>query len=175
MTIDRNYYDRSFSESVIPWSGQIWKQRLSEIVSFKDEKTIEEFIGTTVKEGFTEIQQQFSEYGISAKINENENPLQIEIEIHHSVVNNFIYGVRVESKIVSEYLQNEKNLPDLEGNITYFPKAYFGDARQGYDIQYFTQNELISDVLKHYERFLEIISEQRNEMFISSNANRRKK
>lgn len=175
LTIDRNYYERSFSESVIPWSGEIWKKRLSEIVSFKDEETVEEFIKTTVKSGLTELQQQFSEYGISAKINENEDPFEIEIEIKHGIVNNFIYGVRVESKIVSEYLQHEENLPDFEGNRTFFPKAYFGDARQGYDIQYFTQNELISDVLKHYERFLEIISERRNEMFISINANRRKR
>nr|WP_288808283.1 hypothetical protein [uncultured Sphingobacterium sp.] len=40
-------------------------------------------------------------------------------------------------------------------------------------MQYFTKNELISDVLKHYERFLEIISEEKNEMFISSNANKK--
>jgi hypothetical protein len=27
---------------------------------------------------------------------------------------------------------------------------------EGYDVQYFTKNELISDVLKHYERFLKL-------------------
>ncbi|MFL9832460.1 BCCT family transporter [Chryseobacterium terrae] len=175
LTIDRNYYDRSFSESVIPWSGEIWKKRLNDIVSFKDESTVEDFIKTTVKAGMQELEQQFSEYKISAKINETENPVKIEIEIQHGRVNNFIYGVKVEPKILSEYLQTEKNLPDVEGNLTYFPKAYFGDARQGYDVQYFTQNELISDILKHYERFLEIISEEKNEMFVSSNFNRRKK
>ncbi|WP_236586066.1 hypothetical protein [Sphingobacterium multivorum] len=74
--------------------------------------------------------------------------------------------------MVSDYVVEEENLPDIADKKTYFPKSYFGDAREGYDIQYFTKNELISDVLKHYERFLEIISEEKNEMFISSNANK---
>src|SRR5690606_23751442 len=102
-----------------------------------------------------------------------ENPHRIEIAIKYDVVNNFLYGVKGESRIVSDYLLNEENLPDIEGNQTFFPKSYFGDDREGYDVRFFTKNELISDVLKHYERFIEIISEERNEMFVSSNTNRR--
>jgi len=70
-------------------------------------------------------------------------------------------------------LLNEENLPGSEEDLIYFPKSYFGDNREGYDVKLFTKNELISDVLKHYERFLEIISEEKNTMFISSDANHR--
>lgn len=70
---------------------------------------------------------------------------------------------------------DEDNMPDIENNRTFYPKSYFGDDREGYDVQLFTKNELISDVLKHYERFIEIISEEKNEMFISSNTNKRLK
>ncbi len=81
--------------------------------------------------------------------------------------------MKSDSKIISDYLLNEDNLPDAENDHSYFPKSYFGDDREGYDVQLFTKNELISDVLKHYERFVEIISEKKNEMFISSNSNQR--
>ena len=100
--------------------------------------------------------------------------MKIELEIRHDVVNNFVYGVQAHKRIVSEYMVEDDNLPDLESNITYFPKTYFGDSREGYDVQYFTKNELISDVLKHYDRFLKIIAEESNEMFISSNSNIRR-
>ena len=83
--------------------------------------------------------------------------------------------MRNQSRTVSAYLLNEDNLPDADDNKAHFPGSYFGDAREGYDVRLFTKNELISDVLKHYERFIEIISEERNEMFISSNANKRMK
>nr|WP_288809469.1 BCCT family transporter [uncultured Sphingobacterium sp.] len=173
LIIDRSYYERDFSVSTVPWSGEFWKDRLKQIVSFKSSASVDQFIDTTVKMAFEELQSEFKQNGIEAKIQRLDDPKRMEIEIRYDVVNNFIYGVKNQVKLVSDYVMDEDNLPDLEDNKTYFPKSYFGDAREGYDVQYFTKNELISDVLKHYERFLEIISEEKNEMFISSNANKK--
>jgi choline/glycine/proline betaine transport protein len=175
LMIDRNYYEKDFSASAIPWTGVIWKQRLKQIVSFKSQTEVDHFIQETVKNAFTELKEEFLENGIETKINTSEHPVMIEIEIQYDVVNNFVYGVKNQAKTLSEYMMKEENLPDATENKTYYPKAYFGDAREGYDIQYFTKDELISDVLKHYERFLEIISDEGNEMFISINANGRMK
>jgi len=175
LTIDGEYYERDFTESTVPWSGEYWKDRLKRIVSYKDRRSVEDFIRATVKSAFEEMQQEFAQNGIETQIKSFEDPYRLEIEIQHDVVNNFMYGVRVQPKIVSDYLMSEENLPDIDENKTFIPKAYFGDGREGYDVQYFTKNELISDVLKHYERFLNIISEKRNEMFISANANRKMK
>ncbi|WP_221411896.1 hypothetical protein [Empedobacter brevis] len=47
------------------------------------------------------------------------------------------------------------NIPSFNDR-SFYPKSYFDDDRKGYDVQLFTKNELISDVLKHYERFIEI-------------------
>lgn len=173
LVIDRSYYDRDFSVSTVPWSGEFWKDRLKQIVSFKSSASVDQFIDTTVKMAFEELQSEFKQNGIETKVKKLDSPSTIEIEIRYDVVNNFIYGVKNQVKVVSDYVMAEENLPDLEDKKTYFPKSYFGDAREGYDVQYFTKNELISDVLKHYERFLEIISEEKNEMFISSNANKK--
>ncbi|MCJ8152952.1 BCCT family transporter [Chryseobacterium sp. SSA4.19] len=175
LMIDRNYYEKDFSASAIPWTGIIWKQRLKQIVSFKSQSEVEHFIQETVKNAFTELKEEFLENGIETKINTAEHPAKMEIEIQYDVVNNFVYGVKVQAKTISEYMMKEENLPDATESKTYYPKAYFGDSREGYDIQYFTKDELISDVLKHYERFLEIISDEGNEMFISINANGRMK
>lgn len=175
LSIDKSYYERDFSVSTIPWSGTSWRERLQQIVSFNDKESVSGFINTTVHEAFSDLQKEFAKNGIVAKINFHENPKRTEIEIKYDVVNNFIYGVKSDSKIISDFLLNEDNLPDIENNRTFYPKSYFGDDREGYDVQLFTKNELISDVLKHYERFIEIISEEKNEMFISSNINRRLK
>ncbi|SPZ85674.1 Glycine betaine transporter BetP [Sphingobacterium multivorum] len=172
LTIDRSYYERDFSVSTVPWSGEFWKDRLQQIVSFKSRESVDEFMRSTVKAAFEDLQAEFKENGIESKIHELDKPNRIAIEIRHDLINNFIYGVKNHFKVVSDYVVEEENLPDIADKKTYFPKSYFGDAREGYDIQYFTKNELISDVLKHYERFLEIISEEKNEMFISSNANK---
>lgn len=129
------------------------------------------FIDDQVLPAFTELKEEFLLNGIAVEINYIPEDLKINLEIHHDVVNNFIYGVMGQKRIVSEYMVDDDNLPDLDSNVTYFPKTYFGDSREGYDVQYFTKNELISDVLKHYDRFLKIVAEESNEMFISSDNN----
>ncbi len=171
LSIDQSYYDRNFSKATVPWSGRLWKERLRQIVGTKDRKSVDFFIETVVKDAFTELQKEFAENGIVASINDHQNPMKIEIEIKYDVINNFVYGVVTTAKSVSNFLVDEDNLPEVQEKGAFFPKAYFGDTRESYDIQYFTKNELISDVLKHYDRFLDIVSEERNEMFVSSDAN----
>ncbi|NML56278.1 BCCT family transporter [Chryseobacterium sp. RJ-7-14] len=173
LVIDKGYYEKDFSSTTVPWSGEHWKERLHQIVSFNDAKSTEFYIKTTVQQAFEELAEEFSKNGIEAKINSQNSPQSIEIEIKYGVINNFKYGVKKESKMVSEYLLNEDNLPGLEEELIYYPKSYFGDNREGYDVKLFTKNELISDVLKHYERFVDIVSEEKNTMFISSDANHR--
>jgi choline/glycine/proline betaine transport protein len=170
LSIDQSYYDRKFSKVTTPWSGRLWKERLKKIVATNDRVSVVLFIDTVVKDAFTDLQSEFEKSGIIAHINYDTTSSKIEIEIKYGVINNFIYGVESTSKKVSNYLIDEKNLPDVQVNGTFFPKAYFGDTRESYDIQYFTKNELISDVLKHYDRFLDIVSEERNEMFISNDS-----
>ena len=171
LVIDYRYYQRNFSAATVPWSGKLWKERLKQIVSFKSKAMAEGFIKETVQNAFKELQQEFADSGIEVSITTASEPQRIELEIKHGLINNFLYGVKVQAKTVSEYLVEEENMPELVKNKAYYPMAYFGDTRKGYDIQYFTKKELISDVLKHYERFLAIVSEETNEMFTSNDAN----
>lgn len=173
LTIDLEYYEREFSVSTVPWSGEFWKDRLKGIVSSGDRAAVWDFIAGVAKPAFEELKEEFKANNIQAQLQEFENPRRIEIVIRYGALNNFIYGVRVGSRSVSDYLVSEENLPDYDASDNFYPESYFGDARDGYDVRLFTKNELISDVLKHFERFIEIASEDRNAMFISSNANQR--
>lgn len=171
LIIDYRYYERDLSVSTIPWSGELWKSRLKAIVSFKTQDAVKTFVENNVVPAFNELKEEFALNGIEVEIKYMPDILKVYLEIRHDIVNNFIYGVVSQKRIVSDYMVDDDNLPDLDSKVTYFPKTYFGDSREGYDVQYFTKNELISDVLKHYDRFLKIIAEESNEIFISSDNN----
>lgn len=175
LIIDKDYYERDISVSTIPWSGGLWRERLKQIVSFGDKESVKEYLHTTVEEAFNSLQEEFNKNNISSKINFAPDKERIEIEIHYDIVNNFIYGVKIESKVISDYIFDEDNLPDSDDKKRFFPKTYFGDDREGYDIQLFTKDELISDVLKHFERFITIVSDDSSKLFITSNANHKYK
>ena len=113
LTIDQAYYDRNFSKSTVPWSGRLWKDRLKQIVATKNRSSVELFINNVVKVAFVELQEEFDKNDINTHINYKKNPSKIEIEIKYDVINNFVYGVEIASKKVSNYLIDEDNLPEI--------------------------------------------------------------
>lgn len=73
--------------------------------------------------------------------------------------------MRLDVETTADYINAEENFPDA-GKKNYLAKSYFGDRRPGYDVQLFTNNELIGDVVKHFERYYSIVSDKGNELFV---------
>lgn len=174
LAIDYSYYARRLSPATNYWSGERWKERLEKIVSFRDKDSVTTFMLETVKPAFDELAAEFNRSGVAASVYMKEDPFEIALTIKHKVIEDFTYGVRNQSKMISEFLVNEDNIPGAESNKTHVPQTFFEDNRVGYNIEYFTKNEILADVLKQYERFLELSSEARNEIFIDSSSRRLK-
>ncbi|VEI48321.1 choline-glycine betaine transporter [Actinobacillus equuli] len=100
-----------------------------------------------------------AEYGLSVDVNayfEQDEPA-VELVIHKESMRDFMYGIKSVSREVSEQLINDENLPHIQNSVTYEPITYFFDGRAGYDVQYMEGDELIADILKHYERYLSLL------------------
>lgn len=166
--IDARYHATKFSPSTLNWTGKVWQERLERILTYSEKHDVGVFIDSTVRPALDELIVVLKHKGIDATLYQTAKPnLKIELEIAHQSMMNFRYGVKAQPKTISDFLINEENAPEV-GEKIYIPVTYFGDGRTGYDIQYFTKEEIISDILKHYERFLTIISDQSNELFILS-------
>lgn len=165
LIVDNYYYTKGFSPAVTHWSGEFWKERLQRILSQKDQKYVENFIRETAIPALQELETEFNQKGITATLEVIREATDVVLSIKHESIEDFKYGIRCESRVVSNFLVNEENIPNVTGEKSYIPKTYFGDNRLGYNIEYFTQREIIADVLKQYERFLELSSEVKNEIF----------
>lgn len=171
LLIDNEYYARPLSHSTNSWSGTYWRERLDRIISYQGKSDIHQFLSKTVKVAFEQLADAFKSNGIVAEIKSSltESPHHVEIKIQHENMADFIYGVQNVESNISDYLRSEDNAPEIEHKQIYIPMTYFGDSRKGYDVQYFTKDEIISDVLKQYERFLSLSSDQKNEIFLGQN------
>ncbi len=174
LMIDKTYFDQYYPAYTASWSGGFWKDRLKQMVGFTADKTVDKFIKTTAREAFEELKEEFDNQGIKVKIRKASNPEQIEFVIEYKQINDFLYGIKTKATRVPDYITHEKNIPDSIEGMDYIAEAYFGDYRVGYDTQFFKKDELIADVLKHYERYLDLISKSENELFVSINANANK-
>lgn len=169
LSIDNEYFNSKYSIYTIPWSGKLWKERLQQILSFNRKKTVDTYIRTTVKNAFNELQKEFAENDITAEVVSSSDPECVELVISYKNIDNFVYGVQTDFEAIADYVASEENTPDVERNRNYIAKAYFGDNREGYDVQLFTTNELIGDVVKHFERYYRIVTDEENELFVRKN------
>ncbi len=90
---------------------------------------------------------------------EDDEDNYVEIIIKKESVRDFTYGIKSIRQAVSDQLINDENLPYIQHAETYLPITYFSDGRTGYDVQYMTRKEIIADILKQYERYLNLLND----------------
>ena len=168
--VDVLFHNYKFPYGSQRWNGSKWKERLDQIVSFSDKKDIYRFMDEIVVPAFNDLKERMDELGIEAIIRKDKHKtswMSWEILIPHNSITNFKYGVMVEKQTMSDLLQQEDNMPDTSSDTVYIPVTYYNSGRRGHDIQYLSKEELISDILREYERFINIVLDVKNELLIS--------
>lgn len=168
--VDVLFHNYKFPYGSQRWTGENWKERLDQIISFSDKKDIYRFMDDIVLPAFKDLKTRMEELGMEVVIRKNKNKtswMSWEIIIPYNSITNFKYGVMVENQNMSNLLQNEENMPDTSTDVVYLPITYYNGGRRGHDIQYLSKEELISDILREYERFINIVLDVKNELLIS--------
>jgi len=167
LNADKKYFDTKVNPTSIFWTGDKWKERLEQMMNQTQEKDILRFLKHTVLPAMRELRQELiGKYELSVQINTlfDQDEPAVELVIQKDLMRDFMYGVKSVGREVSEQLINDDNLPHIQHSMTYEPYTYFFDGRVGYDVQYMDQDELIADMLKHYERYLSLLDDVGQEL-----------
>ena len=167
LSADKKYFDTKVNPTSIFWTGDKWKERLEQMMNQTQEKDILRFLKHTVLPAMRELRQELiGKYDLSVQINTlfDQDEPAVELVIQKDLMRDFMYGVKSIGREVSEQLINDDNLPHIQHSMTYEPYTYFFDGRVGYDVQYMDQDELIADMLKHYERYLSLLDDVGREL-----------
>lgn len=90
-----------------------------------------------------------------------KNP-KVEFVVMKENLRNFLYGIECKSRELSALVVEDDAMPNIDSERAYEPITYFIDGREGYDVQYMTKDELIADVLKQYERYINLAMDNTN-------------
>ena len=160
LNADKKYFETKVNPTSIFWTGEKWKQRLGQMMNQTQEKDILRFLKHTALPAMRELRRELiGKYNLSVPVTTlfDQDEPAVELVIQKESMRDFMYGVKSVGREVSEQLINDENLPHIQHSTTYEPYAYFFDGRVGYDVQYMDQDELIADMLKHYERYLTLL------------------
>lgn len=158
---DRKYFTTQVTPTSIFWTGDKWKYRLGQMLNPTQQQDVMIFLQQTVLPAMHELKNELSQtYELEVDIVERFNDEQVSLEfvIHKQSMRDFMYGIRAVPQQTTLLLEKEEHLS------TYQLMSYFFDGRSGYDVQYMTHNELIADILKHYERYLTLSTDVAKEL-----------
>lgn len=171
LMVDNAYFTRGLSKGTAYWTGAHWKDRLSKIISTHNEKDFQKFMIDVVKPAFTELAEEFQQQKVKVRLNdrlEDPNPY-LEIVVGNKELLDFVYGVTYIEHDVSSFLVNDPSVPTIKSDSTLEPVCYFADGRRGYSVKYMRKEELITDVLRQYERYIKLVSDVRHNLYLFEN------
>lgn len=152
------------------WSGQHWRRRLEQIVHDTTEADVRQFLQVTVLPAMHDVARELRERGVEAEVHENLAPHtepgatdMVRLTLPDPEMRDFVYGVKSVHRPVPVYLVSEAARSGPREEV-YEPMTFFADGRVGYDVQYLRREEMIADILRHYERHRAVLADQRAQL-----------
>lgn len=150
------------------WTGQHWRKRLEQIVRQPTEADVNRFLKVSVLPALQEVVAEMRKQGVDARVQddtavtEGADAGSVRLIVPITGLRDFVYGVRPVTRRLPGFMLTE--VTDDEANVRRHvvePITFFEDGREGYDVQYLRQEELIADILRNYERYLSLMADQR--------------
>ncbi len=163
--VDNQYFRQDFNYGSAFWSGRHWKKQLKQILSQPQQEEAVTFINRIAYPALSALSKELTEYGLDVTVTKkDEVPYETELLIKVDSICNFTYGIRIQKVEIHADLLGDDSVPTVENSHSYEPVTFFGDGRLGYDVQYMTKNEIITDVLKQYERYMSLVMDSSNQL-----------
>ncbi|WP_051675836.1 BCCT family transporter [Polaromonas glacialis] len=146
------------------WSGQHWRKRLEQIVHQSTRQDVLNFMQTSVLQAMRDVAREMGQRGVAASVHENDLAEgMLRLTIPDPTLRDFVYGVKAVSRAVPVFMVREA-ARETERDQVFEPMTFFEDGRQGYDIQYLRTEEIIVDILRHYERYRSVSLNQQTQL-----------
>ncbi|MEB2847815.1 BCCT family transporter [Endobacterium cereale] len=135
-----------------PASGQTWQRRLALMLTDATEKDVRRFIDTQVRPALDQMAAELSAKGRQSEVVEEADGA-IALRSPAEGVRDFVYGVTLTNHRVASFTPVRAG----EAEFRYEARTYFSSGNRGYDVMGMTRDQLISDVLAQFERYLHLV------------------
>ena len=135
-----------------PASGQTWQRRLALMLATTTEKEVVRFIDEKVAPALEKVATELQSRGRPTEV-EREAPGLVTLRCPASDVRDFIYGVTVQKHRVASFTTIRAG----KAEYRYEARTFFSSGNSGYDLMGMTQDQIISDVLIQFERYLHLV------------------
>lgn len=143
-----------------------WTRRLRRIVRPTRKSEVEAFMANVARPALERLVEEFSAEGVDAKLNDEDERLAVELPTEGR--RNFFYGLELTIAPLPGFFLGDLDTKDSAERRVWIARTVFYDGRRGYDVSAYNGDQLIADVLDHYEMFGTISRTPQSELYITS-------
>ncbi len=134
-----------------------WKKRLKTLIHQPRKTEVEKFIQETVKSALSDVMQELKKKDIDARVQEGEDG-RIWMEVMHGEEIDFFYSVRPRQHTPPSFALRDTKKDRAEKLRFYRAEVHLSEGGQDYDVMNWTREQIITDVLDHYEKHLQFLN-----------------
>ncbi|MBS3649822.1 BCCT family transporter [Pseudaminobacter sp. 19-2017] len=135
----------------------VWRRRLGTILGHASRRQVADYLDTTVAKAFDAVVSELKKRNIAATIDRPEDGLRLTVD-HGEAADNFVYEVRPVSQPIPAFALVDSARPAGERNNYFRAEVFLARGGKGYDIYGYDVDQVIADVINHYDRFRHYLS-----------------
>jgi len=132
-----------------------WKTRLKSIMHTPQRPAAEGFLANTIRPAFDEICEEFNQRQLPCRIEHGED--RAWIEVRHGDEVDFYYLVQLRRYEPPSFVIRDLKNRRAKALEFYRAEVHLKEGGQNYDIMGWSKDDVIHDVLDHYERHLHFL------------------
>jgi choline/glycine/proline betaine transport protein len=129
-----------------------WRRRLGAIVGHPSKEQVVAYIETTVARAFTAVVAELGKRELAADTERVDDGLQLTVR-HGEGTADFVYSVRPVSHPIPAFALTDAARREGEQHRYYRAEVFLMQGSRGYDIFGYHAEQVIADVINHYDRF----------------------
>jgi len=138
---------------LMPIEGAVpWRRRLSAIISHPNKSQIDKYFASTVTPALAAVVAELQKRDLVANTEMLEDGVQLKV-VHGENTPEFIYAVRAVSQAIPAFALSDSGSTSSPRRRYYRAEVFLTQGGRGYDIYGYSGDQLIADVINHYDRF----------------------
>ena len=131
-----------------------WSHRLARAISFPSQKQVDQFLERTVRPAFEAVESELAEKGYPvAVVTSDEAPRHMELNVDLGGEQNFTYQLWPRRCAMPSFTIRAQP----SRSVYYRLEVHLREGGVGYDVMGYTREQLIEDIVDHFESHLQFL------------------
>ena len=139
------------------YASSLWRKRLAGIINYPEKDEVEQFIKGPALTAMIRVAKGLQAQSWPAEVHYDEEHSRAYLEVVVPDQLDFLYEIRLRDYLRPAFAHPETRETAEEDSFYYRAEVFLRRGGQAYDVYGYNHKELISDILDHFEKYLDFL------------------